>query len=239
MPAPGRFRWVSHWHTNVTSAVNDATGHWHHSAAMLSTSTICIWSYKTRKVSVSDASETEFLRCFLFSFFEVITMTTSYILCPNYILSPFCSAKLRRWDCWPPNHPAFQGFSVDMFAFSPCWHLNCCFAVNENYLSSCQSPQHFYFTSFPVALSPPVHPAIAPDATWWNGGWRRLFLLSAFSGGPNCWSLTQTDRAAISLADHTMLQQTAKQLRGRLQTPQFNTPLPPSPSSTTTLKGFN
>lgn len=61
-------------------------------------------------------------------------------------------------------------------------------------------------------------------------------LLLCIAAGPNCRSLTQTHRAALSLAGHTVLQQTAQQRQRQLQPPQFNTPSHPSASTTSHLK---
>lgn len=78
-----------------------------------------------------------------------------------------------------------------------------------------------------LALSVSFPPCILPSLQIQCGGTAADagFSSSLYSAGPNCCSLAQTGRAALSLAGHTMLQQTAQQRRRQLQRPQFSAPL--------------
>lgn len=127
----------------------------------------------------------------------------------------------------------------------PCLYFNCYLTVNENDLSSflcCQSTESFppfhlipsLLCHLALSVSLSFCLCILPSLQIQCGGTVADvgFFPSLYSAGPNCWSLTQTDRAALSLAGHTMLQQTAQQQQKQLQPPQFNT-------TTTTLKGSN
>ncbi len=146
-----------------------------------------------------------------------------------------------------------RSFTAGLFVCLACLYLNCHFIVNKNYLSSllcCQTPasnppshlirsllsHHALPIFLPSFLS--THPAITPRSNVVELGLTSTLLL-CIAVGPNCWSFTQTYWAALSLAGHTTLQQTAQQQQRQLQLPQFNTPSHPSASTTTTLKGSN
>lgn len=127
--------------------------------------------------------------------------------------------------------------------------------VNENYLSSslcCQSPESnppshlipLLLSHLALSLSASVslRLCIPPSLQIQCGGTAADvgFSSSLYSAGPNCWSLTQTDSAALSLAGHTMLQQTAQQRRRDNCSLHSSTP-PHHPlhPTTNTLKGSN